>query len=49
MEQELKVGDRVRFRSGNGWIEDVITYIHGNIIEGQQYDLSHINFEIINK
>ena len=47
---EAKVGDMVRFFDplNKIWVHDDIVYIKGRVIEGKTYDLTYIDFEIIN-
>jgi len=44
-----KVGDMVRFFEPKSaiWIHDDIAYINGSIIEGKSYDLTYVEFEVI--
>lgn len=43
----MKVGDKVQFQIDEETIEDVITFIDDNVIEGEKYDLTHVRFSII--
>lgn len=43
----MKVGDKVQFQIDEETIEDVITFIDDDVIEGEKYDLSHVRFNII--
>ena len=43
----MKVGDKVQFQIGDEFIQDVITYIDENVIEGEKFDLTHVKFEVL--
>lgn len=43
----MKVGDKVQFQIGEEIIEDVITYIDANRIEGERYYLTNVKFTIV--
>ena len=47
---QVKVGDTVRFFEplNKVWVYDDIVYIDGVVVEGKIYDLTYIDFEIIN-
>jgi len=49
VKQQAKVGDMVRFFDPKCaiWIHDDIAYINGSIIEGKSYDLTYVDFEVI--
>ena len=40
----IKVGDKVQFNIG-----DVVTYVDSDTIEGERYDLTHVNLVVIEK
>jgi len=42
----VKVGDRVEFQIGDETIQDTITYIDDNVIEGEKFDLTYVKFTI---
>lgn len=46
---KAKVGDVVEFQVGDEFIQDTITYIGNNCIEGEKFSLTTVNFKIIKK
>jgi len=45
----IKVGDKVQFNIGEEVFIDVVTYVDSNTIEGERYDLTHVNLVVIEK
>jgi hypothetical protein len=45
----IKVGDKVQFNIGEEVFIDVVTYVDSNTIEGERYDLTHVNPVVIEK
>lgn len=43
----MSVGSKVEFQIGEETIQDVITYIDGEVIEGENFDLTYVKFEIV--
>jgi hypothetical protein len=43
----MKVGDKVQFQIGEEVIQDVITYIDSNVIEGEKFDLTYVKFTVV--
>ena len=43
----MKVGDKVQFQIDEETLEDVITFIDDNVIEGEKYDLTNVQFNIV--
>lgn len=39
----IKVGDKVQFNIGEDVFIDVVTYVDSDTIEGETYDLTHVN------
>jgi hypothetical protein len=46
---EVKVGDRVQFNIGEEVYTDTIAYVYSDAIEGETYDLTHVNFTVVEK
>ena len=46
---KAKVGDRVEFQSGDEIIQDTITEISSNRIEGEVFELTNVKFRIVGK
>ena len=45
----IKVGDKVQFNIGEEVLIDVVTYVDSDTIEGERYDLTHVNLVVIEK
>jgi hypothetical protein len=45
----MKVGDKVQFQVGEEAIQDVITYIDSNVIEGEKFDLTYTKLSVVEK
>lgn len=45
----IKVGDKVQFNIGEEVFVDTVTYVDANTIEGEKYDLTHVNIIVIEK
>ena len=45
----INVGDKVQFNIGEEVFIDVVTYVDSNTIEGERYDLTHVNLVVIEK
>ena len=46
---KAKVGDRVEFQIGDEIIQDTITEISSNRIEGEVFELTNVKFRIVGK
>lgn len=44
----IKVGDKVTFNINGKQFFDVVTYINGNTIEGEKYDLTNQKLKLLN-
>jgi len=47
--EPVKVGDTVEFTINNKRVRDKVVYINGSIIEGVIYDLTYVEFTIVNQ
>jgi hypothetical protein len=43
----MKVGDKVQFQIGEEIIQDIITYIDSNVIEGEKFDLTYTKLSVV--
>lgn len=45
----IKVGDKVQFNIGEEVYIDIVTYVDSYTIEGEKYDLTHVNLVVVEK